>query len=401
MKIALLTNWYSENMGYSENVLPKALAQLGHEVHVISSTAQVYYNSPFYQTTYQPYLGSAIVKTGQKAIDNYTLHRLPFHDRGGIVINGLEEKLAEIRPDIVQSFDIDFNVYQVAQHVLETPFQLFTEMHLHASVFPNYRKLSLAGQLMWYWKIGRYLRQINQRTVLCYPIADDCADIAKILYKVPAEKIRIQSLGTDTQWFSPCETPEHWKEREHLRSEWGFTPSDIVCIYTGRITPDKGPSILARAVGHLQERGKSQFKALFVGIGQPSEMDLVRSVPGCVITDFVRASELPKYYRSADIGVWPLQESTSQLDAIACGLPLIVNDTVTVTQRVDGNGLFYRMGDSQDLARKLEELEDPAVRKLMGANGIKNAVENFSWIKLARERVIDYEASLQGSKHDR
>ena len=37
---------------------------------------------------------------------------------------------------------------------------------------------------------------------------------------------------------------------------------------------------------------------------------------------------ITKTYRSlgAEIGIWPTQESTSQLDALACGLPIIINE---------------------------------------------------------------------------
>ena len=61
MKIVILSSWFSERMGYIENCLPKALALLGHEVHVVSSTAQVYFNSPDYKEVYEPFLGKIIV----------------------------------------------------------------------------------------------------------------------------------------------------------------------------------------------------------------------------------------------------------------------------------------------------------------------------------------------------
>ncbi len=80
MKIVILSNWFSERMGYIENCLPKALAKQGHEVHVISSTAQVYYNSPDYKNVYEPFLGKNIQEVGVKQVDGYTLHRIPFID---------------------------------------------------------------------------------------------------------------------------------------------------------------------------------------------------------------------------------------------------------------------------------------------------------------------------------
>ena len=76
LKIVVISDWFSEKMGYAENFLPKALAQLGHDVHVITSTAQVYYSSADYNKTYKPFLGNNIVNDGISKVDGYVLHRL-------------------------------------------------------------------------------------------------------------------------------------------------------------------------------------------------------------------------------------------------------------------------------------------------------------------------------------
>lgn len=391
MKIVLVSLWYSENMGYSENILPKALAYLGHEVHVITSTAQIYYNSKFYDQTYGLYLGPRVVAECSKKIDGYFLHRLPFTDRRGIRITGLVEKIDQIRPDVVQTFDIDpTNVYPLAQAQEKLGYKLFTELHIHASVFPDYKKKGVVKSIIWYWQLGRFLKKINDRTVLCYPIAPDCADIAKVVFKVPDKKIKVQSLGTDTQLFKPITTKIEIERREKVRNQLGFASTDIICIYTGRITHDKGPSILARAIQYLHTKGETSFKGLFVGLGEKNEMDLIRQSKGCVIKDFVPVFELPAYYQASEIGVWPCQESTSQLDAISCALPLIINDQVTVKERAEGTGLLYKLMDHEDLARQLLSLKDAAKRAELGKAGAEKALREFSWIKLANERILDY-----------
>lgn len=392
MKIVLVSNWYSENMGYSENILPKALAYFGHEVHLITSTAQIYYNSKFYDKTYGVYLGPPIVPMGSKKIFGYFLHRLPFEGGREIKLTGLVKKLGEIKPDIVQTFDIDrSNVYPLATARVKLGYKLFTEMHLHASIYPNYNKRSFLELIAWYWRLGRFMNKINRETSLCYPIAKDCAAIARVIYKVPEKKIKVQSLGTDTQLFKPIDSAEEKTRRINTRSQLGFAPDDIVCIYTGRITRDKGPSVLAKAIDLLQNNNETRYKALFVGLGEEEEIGVIRNTRGCVIKGFVPVHKLPEFYQASDIGVWPCQESTSQLDAIACGLPLIINDQVAVKERVDGNGLMYKLMDHEDLAGKLLELKNEEKRVLLGKAGAEKAQRDFSWIKLAKERIEDYQ----------
>ena len=61
MKVVFISVWFSEGMGYSENMFPKALAKLGVEVHLVTSTAQIYYYSPNYDSVYKAHLGSKFV----------------------------------------------------------------------------------------------------------------------------------------------------------------------------------------------------------------------------------------------------------------------------------------------------------------------------------------------------
>ena len=178
-------------------------------------------------------------------------------------------------------------------------------------------------------------------------------------------------------------------EREALRRSLGFGQDEIVCIYTGRFSPGKNPQLLADAVEILQRRGE-KIRGLFLGNGTESEVEYIRSKQGCYIHPFVTVRDLPKYYRIADIGVWPREESTSQLDAAACGVPIIVSNKIHVTERVDGNGFLYDEGNADDLAEKILQMKSPALRKQFSAVGIEKVHREFSWKTLAAQRIEDY-----------
>ena len=57
------------------------------------------------------------------------------------------------------------------------------------------------------------------------------------------------------------------------------------------------------------------------------------------------------------------------LDAAACGIPIIVNDTLRATERIDGNGITYRLNDVEDLAEKIRSLLDSTYRQQLGTTG--------------------------------
>lgn len=397
MKIVFISSWYSEGMGYSENMLPKAMGKLGVEVHLITSNAQIYYHHPQYNKIYQPYLGPNIVNTGIKKEEGFTLHRLPYYETKNLYrgpgITGLYEYLNEIKPDIIQTFEIlPETTLIAARYANKNKCLFFTECHTHASIFRKGNKRGLKEIVKSLFNlISPQLNYINRTTKICYPIAEDVADLAINYYKVPKKKIKIQSLGVDTDIFCPPITNEQKQKRTEIREKFGFHSSEIVCIYTGRFTRDKNPHCLAKAINVLNSKG-FPFKALFIGNGPKEDIDFIQSQKGCIVGSFVPAKELPKYYWAADIGVWPREESTSQLDAAACGLPLILSDKIKVLERVQDNGLLYVEGDHLDMAKKIENLSDLGLRNKMSVIGSQKIINNYSWNKIASDRLKDYKS---------
>jgi glycosyltransferase involved in cell wall biosynthesis len=395
MKIAFVQEWHAEKMGYVDNCLPKAVAALGHEVHLITSNVQPYFDAPDYQETYEPFLGPGVVDCGIKEVDGYTLHRLPYAKwKGWLRLEGLRKKLWGLHPQIVQTFET-FSCLAYETSLLKglLGYKLFLESHIHASVFPPAtRRGGIRERLHWRLyaaTVGRWVSLCSER---CYPISTDAADVVIRFFGIPKRKASIYSLGVDTSLFRPCADDSSRQVRARFRQQLGFLPSDIVCIYTGRLSGGKDPLCLAQAIGLLAAQGEP-FRGLFVGSGPQTEA--IRACPGCTVYPFVAFRELPGLYWTADIGVWPKQESTSQLDAAACGLPLILSKRIQVHERIDGNGLLYEEDDPPDLARQIRRLADSALRRRLGEHGARKIRAQFGWDCIAKQRVQDYEAAWQ------
>jgi glycosyltransferase involved in cell wall biosynthesis len=396
MKIVLISVWFSEAMGYSENCLPKALASLGTEVHLITTNLQPYFNSPNYREVYEPFLGPAIVDCGVKSIDGFTLHRLPHIASGGRPrIRGLSAALRSLRPDIVQTFEAGgWTTYETAWVKRRLGYKLFLEAHEHASVYPGSSWRAHVDGLWQQTVIAPTAGQwLSRATEKCYPISPDAAEIAIRYFGIQRQKTFVTSLGVDTDLFKPVSDDGIRERREQTRRRWGFEPSEIVCIYTGRFSSSKDPLCLAQAIDALTTRGHP-FRGLFFGSGTAEEVAAIQRCRGCAIHPFVPFSQLPIYYQGADIAVWPKQESTSQLDAAACGLPIIISDRVAATERVEGNGLVYHEGDRADLQCALLDLSDTKRRQQLGMAGATKMRQKFSWRLIAEQRLADYETAL-------
>ncbi|KPK84758.1 MAG: hypothetical protein AMS27_09135 [Bacteroides sp. SM23_62_1] len=384
-------------MGYLENCLPEALATLGHEVHVVTSTGQVYFNQPQYKETYEEFLGKSIVDPGSKEINGFILHRLTFRlIMGKVFLTGLYNRLKVIKPDIVQTLDpFSFMNIQVILYRIFIKYKIFTANHIMKSVFP----LAHLGKNQKIWKkISFYITRtlpgklFNRFIEKSFPITIDAMEISARYYSIPYHKMKIISLGVDTQLFSPALSQQMQKKRLEMRENMGIKENEILCIYTGRFSEGKNPLCLAQAINKLQNI-KENYKGLFIGNGMQAKQ--IEKLDGCIIKDFVFFNKLADFYRMADIGVWPREESTSMLDAAACGLPLIISNTVQAAERIENNGLTYIENDVDNLVDVLLQMRDEKIRKQFSINGVEKMKRNYSWIRMAEIRIEEYKKSLR------
>jgi glycosyltransferase involved in cell wall biosynthesis len=402
LRVTLLSQVFARHMGYLENFLPKYLARLGANVDVIATDLPTYFQLSEKERK-EAYAGFAdgndLVPGTVESMQGFRLHVLA-HGRalGHMRMVGLKKKLRSIRPDIVQTTHaIGWIPLQAALAKPALGYKLFTGNHYHASVFPlaSKRPVPWSKELL-RCRVTRTLPGwlVSLLTEKCYAITSDCGDVAVRFFGVPRNKIDICPLGVDTELFRPISNQEERQGRLEMRQRLGFSESDIVCIYTGRLGEDKNPLLLARAVAQLIAGGKP-FRGFFVGNGVQAQA--IRSQPGCVIHPFVPVNELGNLYRASDIGVWPTQESLSMLDAAACGLPVVANDTMTAPERLEGNGLAYKLNDVRDLVRALLELRDQETRHRLGSYGVQRMARDFSWESVARRRLQDYETALRST----
>ena len=382
IKIVFVCGWYSSPFGYIHNNLPKALAKVGHDVHIVTSVSQQYSNTPTYESTYESFLGPKYTKEGITIEENVRIHRLPVgRFKTEIYPKYLYKKLRELNPDIVHIFDISCLLsFKLALYKPFFKYKYINSNHILMSVFPlhaKWKKLNVFAKLKWFLlhKVpGRFIYKQTDFTI--YPTVD-AKNLALTYFGFKDKKNTIQSLAVDINIFKSL--PE--TEIIQTNAKLGFEKSDFICVYTGRFSEDKDPLQLAKAVQQLNVKYPT-IKGLFVGSGVQDEE--INKIPNCVIVPFASQLELSQYYNIAAIGIWPKQESTSMLDCLACKTPIIVNDTVKATERVDGNGILFEYNNLDSLCDAIEKLYlDNKLLLLYGKAGQMKVVNNFSWTKYA------------------
>ncbi len=397
LRVAIIFYSFPRDMGYSNTMLARYLARLGADVHYISTDLPVYHKIPEARAAYRQFSADATMTPGEsEQYDGYTVHCLGHRYVLGVpMFKGLSKKLREIQPDVVQLLiNAGWVPLQTAVAKLSLGFTLYSAAHTTVSIFPLARRKNRVWDPAW---IGNFIARVipgwlvSLVTERCYAATVDCAEVATRFYGMPQSKITLAPLGVDTQNFHLARSAEEREQSARVRHDLGFSDDDLVCIYTGQFTDAKNPVVLARAVALLRSQGMA-VRALFVGNGPQREA--LAAGDGCTTLPFMPHRELPPYYRAADIGVWPTQESMSMLDAAACGLPIIVNDTLLAKERIDGNGITYHLNDAEDLADKIRGLSQADLRRELGGVGARRMVELFSWDAMARRRLADYDDAV-------
>jgi glycosyltransferase involved in cell wall biosynthesis len=391
MRVVILCESFAQDMGYLSAVLPKYLAREGADVHVVALDVPPYHRAPDFRGQVPAFVAAQALPAGTvRELDGFRVHILGHGWLGRFsYAKGLRRTLSAIQPDVVYSLGaIGPLPLQAALLAPELKYKLFTGNHTSAEMFPLARAAhpplrERAQAFATRFVPGRLVSLVTER---CYCRTAGCGEIASRYFGVQPSKICVVPLGVDTELFF---VDRDDARRCQLRRQLGFEEHEIVCINTGRMVAHKNLQLLTTAIAELRGAGLP-FAGLFLGDGP--ERANVAGQPGCVVRDFTPFRELPDYFRAADIAVWPAGESTSMLDAAACGLPLVVSERIDI--HLDANGVAVRQDDGESLTRALAALADPIVRARLGSAGARLMHEHFGWEHAARVRMRHFEAAV-------
>jgi glycosyltransferase involved in cell wall biosynthesis len=201
--------------------------------------------------------------------------------------------------------------------------------------------------------VSAYLRALHRRTrATLVPTEALAADLAG----EGITGVRVVGRGVDTVLFHPE------KRSAVLRSSWGAEPEDLVCLYVGRMAPEKNLALVRRSFSAIRA---AQPKARMVWVGDgPSRQKLQEEHPDHVFAGTRVGEELSQHYASADLFLFPsLSETYGNVvaEAMASGVAVLAYRSAAAAEIiVDGhNGVTVAPGDEAAyLAAALSLIED-------------------------------------------
>jgi glycosyltransferase involved in cell wall biosynthesis len=381
MKIVHVIDYFQPQLGYQETFLPREQSRLGHEVYMVTSDRY----QPLIYSENKKVLGPRIKGAGffvEEGIQVWRLKTL-FEVPHAIWVRGLESKIRELAPDVVIVHGIvNLSALRIARlkKRLRNVKLIYDD---HMAFVASRSKLRVLYPLF----ERTFSPQIQKSADALVGVSHTSKLFMHEKYGMPLERIAVIPLGADAELFRFDAAA-----RGEMRSQLGLNEADTVFIYVGKLVPAKGPHLLVDAAIRLAG-GHGDLKVLLLGGGQQSYIEEMRqNVRAAAVEDrfiwhdAVSNKELYRFYSAADVAVWPREASLSMMEAMACGLPIIISSSSEVTDRVESdNGLTYSSDDSADLARQMEKLLDPKLRREMGANGRKFVEEKLNWTAIAKQ----------------
>jgi glycosyltransferase involved in cell wall biosynthesis len=191
---------------------------------------------------------------------------------------------------------------------------------------------------------------------------------------------------------------------EAVRSRLGWSPSDFVVGYVGRLVHLKGVDIFAAAMRSLL-RTIPNLRVLVVGRG-PAERALrseLGDAAGRVwIQPDIDHDGMAEWYRAMSVFVMPSRYenySNAVLEAMACGVPAVLSGVGgNLLLARGGAASIFESGSVSSLVERLEALwQDPQGLQRLGRAGAEIVRESFSWTRSARQLEAIFASHLPQS----
>ena len=224
-----------------------------------------------------------------------------------------------------------------------------------------------------------FRREAVRTTVICSLLNEKAQALG-----VAPETILHLPNGCNTERFFPV-------DRDGARQRRGLSPSGLIVGYCGTIFP-RDAALMAAAFDRLRAE-QPDARLLVIGYCPTDIRGLVASPEAVIQTGYVADKEINDYFNACDIcwlpfhntnanrGRWPMKLN----DYMAAGRPTVATAVGDVADllRQEPIGLLAAIGPLAIAQQTVRLVNDPELRRSMGARARALAISRFSWASLA------------------
>ncbi|MAO65717.1 MAG: hypothetical protein CL666_12040 [Balneola sp.] len=376
-----LANFYIDNYGYQENILPKHHKALGHNVKIIASTETYIDNRD---------LGNIEPKSYQNE-DDISVTRLPYTRWLPIKIvkklriySNLEKEISEFRPDVIFLHDCQFlSIRKVATYAEKNNCKVYVDSHTD---FINSAKKFLSKYLLHKIIYKWCAKKIEPFVTSFFGTLPVRNTFLNEVYGIERKKIELLEFG-----FDNLEVPlDMFSEiRKEKRKELALNQNHTMILAGGKFDGRKNYLELIKAFKSIETKTCSLI--LFGKPNKELESAFLKEVQHSNIKylGWLNPLEITKIIVASDLMVFPGTHSVLWEQAVGAGIPCIFKKWEGI-QHIDigGNCLFLEEGTETDILVSLKKvLSNKAMLNKMKKAAVSENRLRFLYSEIAKKSI--------------
>lgn len=377
-----LANFYIDDYGYQENVLPRMHKLQGHEVAILASTETYIDNKVLGYVEPKSYHTKEGIPVTRLP---YVRYIPPMLTKKLRLYKGVYGAIESFAPDILFLHGCQFlSIRKVA---------LYAKKHLGVKIYVDGHADLINSVANWVSKyilhkiIYKYCAKTIEPFVRkFYGTLPLRVEFFQNMYNIPAEKIELLPLGAK---INENDLAHRNNIRSSIRDSLGIQNSDFIIVSGGKIDYRKNIHGLMRVVKELNQK---DIKLIVFGAPNDQMKDEIEILAkhDCIkYVGWVSSEKTYDYLFASDLAVFPGTHSVLWEQAVGVGLPCVFKKWDGV-QHVDlgGNCLFLDTASNDEIKNVILKIyHHKEMHSEMKQVAMDKGINEFSYYNIAQRAI--------------
>lgn len=377
-----LANFYIDNYGYQENILPKMHKLQGHDVAIVASTETYVDDTTLGYVEPSSYESESGIPVTRLPYLSFLPHLIARKLR---IYTGLSAYIESFMPDVIFVHDLQFiSIRQIALFAQRHPqVRVYVDSHTDlVNSAKNWVSRNILHRIIYRW----CAREIEPVTTKFYGVLPLRVQFLSDMYGISPDRIEYLPLGVDD---TEIDFSKRAAIRKRVREHLGLSDDDFVVVTGGKLDARKNVGALMTTIRDLNI---AEIKLIVFGTPSQDTREEIESLSkheniSCV--GWIAASSVYDYFMASDLAVFPGTHSVLWEQAVGVGIPCLFREWSGMKHvDIGGNCLFLKTGDVPELSETiLRVFNQSDLYSTMQRVARKDGMSKFSYFQIAKTAI--------------